>query len=765
MAYIVTDFMPLKMPVPGTREPAQISLINENMTLLSGHDHSSGEGLPVSVLRSGLAANRPSAAEAGGFWFATDTALASLDTGTAWVDFLTSGAQGQNLRDPIVRDAIRFGPEGSTNIDATLQNAGGGGLSLNGSPVLTQALGDARYLATATVMVSSVNGMTGAVTLTAADVGALTQGAGDSRYVNVSGDSLTGDLAIKGKYVVASTDAGNILEWRANGFYVPVTGSGGGGAPTDVTIIGDDSITVAEDVPELFNIGVTVSPDVGNALVLRPSGLYATDTVNETGISQGDADLRYVNFTGDQMTGNLSWGATVGTPDAYIGRTGPNNLLIERNLGLSLSVPNDLHSARRALRIGDSGLLAGGTAYNALELRVNSYLNASNNPVPLVASQPAGILSLVSETLTYQTAAPVALGATQTFNTRLQIEATGRVMISPAPGTAGIYISSQAAGNVTPQPNIMLSRQTPASHGQWIEFQNGAAQGDYLIGRKPNDDALYLTAWNGSQMLDRVRFQFDGTVVLGNSNQSSGAILFNAGGVNEQRYMLSTAFQDDLTIQDQIRGGSTPFRLSRVTNTVTLAPNPSQPALTLVASPSGIITSANTLILKSAANMHVNPTGTIFGPETDGTINLGYSSVRWAQIWSTIASISTSHVSLKHGFARLDPAACVQAVADTDWLSFTYNDPPMAPSFVPEDDPEREQKDADARAAYEKMVAETAASRKHNGYVLGSDEYKTADLFGMADRYSASTGADLAVVACALQDIIRRLTELESKSA
>lgn len=53
---------------------------------------------------------------------------------------------------------------------------------------LTQAEGDARYTgAGAATGVSSVNGKTGAVTLTAADVGALTQTQGDARYLQSIG--------------------------------------------------------------------------------------------------------------------------------------------------------------------------------------------------------------------------------------------------------------------------------------------------------------------------------------------------------------------------------------------------------------------------------------------------------------------------------------------------------------------------------------------------------------------------------------------------
>ena len=113
---------------------------------------------------------------------------------------------------------------------------------------------------------------------------------------------------------------------------------------------------------------------------------------------------------------------------------------------------------------------------------------------------------------------------------------------------------------------------------------------------------------------------------------------------------------------------------------------------------------------------------------------------------------------MKRDFAPLDPAACVAAVAETDWLSFTYN--PPAP-------PERGE-DMDDKAwsvqqeNYQKMLTETAPARRSKGYVLGSEEYQTADLFGTIDRTSGQVTADLAVVACALQDALKRIAALEA---
>jgi hypothetical protein len=132
MAYTDTANIPLHMPVPGSKEPAQIALLNENCVTLSNHDHTTGKALAVGRMRSGLAANRPAAGSAGNVYFSTDTGVFNADTGTAWVQFLTSGGQatvtGWTLVDPIVRDILSFGAKPTGTVDATITRTGAGAL-------------------------------------------------------------------------------------------------------------------------------------------------------------------------------------------------------------------------------------------------------------------------------------------------------------------------------------------------------------------------------------------------------------------------------------------------------------------------------------------------------------------------------------------------------------------------------------------------------------------------------------------------------------
>jgi len=166
--------------------------------------------------------------------------------------------------------------------------------------------------------------------------------------------------------------------------------------------------------------------------------------------------------------------------------------------------------------------------------------------------------------------------------------------------------------------------------------------------------------------------------------------------------------------------------------------------------------------------------GAQFRPVDDATRNCGTSANRWAAVYSSGGVITSSTYDLKEDFAPLDPAVCAEAVLGTDWLDFTYRAPTVdqinGPSEIP---PEGDLATPKERAAIDKqrlessarVIAEGAVARRQKGYVLQSPDHKVHDLFGLIDRKSASPGSDLAVVACALQDVLRRLAALEGAPA
>ena len=130
-----------------------------------------------------------------GWYFQPTTAITGITAGA--VAFTPTGSIGAvNVQDAIVEVA---------NESVPLSHVGSGGAQ-HANVVASGAAGfmtgaDKTKLdgiqANAQVnTVQSVNSKTGAVVLTASDVGALTQAGADSLYVNVSGDTMSGPLAL-----------------------------------------------------------------------------------------------------------------------------------------------------------------------------------------------------------------------------------------------------------------------------------------------------------------------------------------------------------------------------------------------------------------------------------------------------------------------------------------------------------------------------------------------------------------------------------------
>jgi len=163
-------------------------------------------------------------------------------------------------------------------------------------------------------------------------------------------------------------------------------------------------------------------------------------------------------------------------------------------------------------------------------------------------------------------------------------------------------------------------------------------------------------------------------------------------------------------------------------------------------------------------------------PRTNNSLAMGWGDRVWTAVYAQNGAIQPSLASVKTDFAPLDPAACVDAVLNTDWVSFTYI-PPNPPEQLDiqgqatppdQEEPqaridERQFMKQDAAAQFLAGVDESAYTRQQKGYVLQSPDHRTADLFGLSDRASASPSSDLAVVACALQNVLQRLAALENR--
>ena len=537
MAYTDTSYMPLHMPTPGTREPAAISLLNQNCVVIAAHDHSTGKGIPVSVLRSGIASSRPAASLAGQVYFATDSGLMSVDNGTAWVDFMTTTGQ-VNLTDPIIRDTLQFGAKPNGAVDYTVTRVSATGLQFSG------------------------------------------------------------------------------------------------------------------------NVGVGVAP--------------------------------------------AAW------------RSGLSVIQV------------------RAASLRSEGVNAH-LAYNTVETTTNGYTSIVNDVAIQAKLHNAGFQ--------IDTAPPVGVGAAQTFTTRLQVAPTGSTRID--------VITSAT------EP-LVLARSDAANYLAYVGIER-AGVGKWHLGTGPGDEFI---VYSGDMSKSRVMLHPGGQVTITADSGQSSLALTSAATPTLWYHLVSAS---DYQI---VQSGVGPRTAIGTNGTLTISPNGGAPA----------IKQSTTLILASDQHVQLNlGTGMFLLPGADNAFGCGHPTLRWNVVYAVAPAINTSHVSLKEHFSPLDPAACVDAVLGTDWLSFDYKQsapdagPPAASPVPPEETPEataaRKAQDATNLRLYEDGKKGADIARHQKGYVLGSPDYRTADLFGQADRFSASTHADLAVVACALQSALERIAALEAKSA
>ena len=578
MAFIVTENIPLNMPVPGTREPAQIALLNENSVQLSLHDHTDGRALAVGRLRSGLQANRPAAGQAGNVYFSTDQGRFFVDTGTTWTEFLVAGRQGTvtgwTLIDPIIRDTIQWGPEGSSTIDVTLTRAAGNQM------VLTLQGGVIR------------------------DVG----------RTPALGQAIT--------------------EWRA----AASTGSGRVGQPVNSTGIWVTSNADFDGTN--WNRDDVARP----ALHLSLGTNDAADGALSVSLLQAKPAANPITTWISRMVMNNT-GTFQFTPDSF---------------GVGIDVLGAVSVQGNNIQVGPRG----------------------NNPSAggrVIYWHDGGAMAWSTGML--------AVGGQRDF-----------YIYDFISGRAGLTIAASSGAAYFPaQVQAVQFRAMPAS----CEFSSY----DRGVGLANNYSSFY---------------RHDGISGIFDSTRGHDVFDCGPGGAN---FRL-------------VNGGIFTFMVGN---------------------------SGNVRLQNSAAGMNVemNTGGGYWHPASDNTLTLGAPALRFVTIFAVSGAVNSSHISQKKNIAPLDPAACTQAVLDTQWWEFDYNDPP--PPVRPED-----MSDEDwtiTEDAYQKMLLDTAGSRHSRGYVLGSPDHQTSELFGQRDRKSGQSTSDIAVVACALQSALQRIAELESKNA
>lgn len=388
-------------------------------------------------------------------------------------------------------------------------------------------------------------------------------------------------------------------------------------------------------------------------------------------------------------------------------------------------------------------------------VRNTLYFGAKPNGVADVTIARTGAGSLRVDTNLGVGVAPAAWDAQ---HVALQVGAVGGLM-------------SDVVGAATTTTYLMSNvyynggwKNLKAQPGQMLQLdQNGS----FTFYTAPSPGAAGSTfAWTARAALAQT-----GALTL---SPDAGAPALDAGG-----YAIIRAAAGNAPLQWTV-GGTAKGNIGPQ-GTLTLTPDAGQNSLVWGSGAGTLSASGVTAFVQSVGGgMLLLGGASAVAPATDNANYLGWGDRRWVSVHLINAPIVSSSVELKENITPLDPAACVASVLGTDWVNYTYKAPSfIAPEPLPElaydehDDNEtkaakKAQRDAtedEARKAHARMMVETAPHRRQKGYVLNSPDHQVGAEFGLPDRKTRSDGADLAVVACALQDALRRLAALEGARA
>jgi hypothetical protein len=321
----------------------------------------------------------------------------------------------------------------------------------------------------------------------------------------------------------------------------------------------------------------------------------------------------------------------------------------------------------------------------------------------------------------------------------------------PTTAAADTTLSRTGAGALRVDTHLGVEQSVPTVNSNHAALRWGKA------GMLTGDKGAAATA---SVFLSN-NIYHDGTNWTTLYTQGGGMLQIDNAGVYNFNQISTTAPGAVATLKNRAS--------INASGTLTLTPDAGATALTLDAE--GTIDAGNNLHLRggAAVSFRIGSTDTVtlypaaggLYPVTDNAISCGRSGGRWTTVWAANGTIQTSSVEGKRDITPLDPGACRQAVLGTDWCAFAYLDPVWEP---PQGEVTQEQGQA-AWDRYLQMLGTTAAARRQNGYVLGSPEHRTHDLFGLADRKSKNNGSDLAIVACALQQALRDIEALKAQLA
>jgi len=432
---------------------------------------------------------------------------------------------------------------------------------------------------------------------------------------------------------------------------------------------------------------------------------------------------------------------------------------------------------------------ASGTTPNG-RVGINSFYDGAFKP--LIGAHGAWLTTLEADgPYRIENAPAVAAGAVQTFTTRLTLDQAGNlgVGVNPAAQDAtnvALQVGAAASfSGTTAATTLRLASNNRISGGGNVALVTGASSVLVMDGQNVGlYSAPSVAAGAPQTMAARLAVGATGTLTL-TPDAGAQAMAITSPNVASQSYgIIITAGTNagDNALAVRKADASRYTAVLNGAGTLTLTPDAGADALTIGTVNASINCTAGALLFKTAGNA--------VAPYPDGTYMSGTAGNRWNTVFSVVGTINTSSQEFKEGITPLSPAECYQAAKDVRWYEYAYRPPVYTPPEPPPDiaydaadDNEtkaekkaaRDEAEAASKAAHLKMVAETAPARHQRGFVfpagasakdeLGGALPPVPDLFGLSDRQSTTPQADLATLGCALQEVIRRLEQLEAPAA
>lgn len=157
----------------------------------------------------------------------------------------------------------------------------------------------------------------------------------------------------------------------------------------------------------------------------------------------------------------------------------------------------------------------------------------------------------------------------------------------------------------------------------------------------------------------------------------------------------------------------------------------------------------------SGGSVHLNTNASGFvHPLVDASSNLGHPTYRFVSVYAFNGAINTSSRAHKEGITPLDPARAMEAVRNTEAVSFAYVTPPAGPeAYALPDDPEEAQRVLEERLSAAPLLE---GARHQHGFIA-----EDADELLLVGEGQTSPGNTCGVLLAALQHLDARLTALE----